>query len=105
MTTNAELELKITSEIEETFDTETSTFDASNLEMIVTSLYDNEVIEWRLIPDEADLMAYKSVTDQTGYVFFICSDPDELSTEDFIDLIIKIENEYESTKDTVKFNG
>lgn len=102
---NAELEAKIIEAIEGTFDTETSMFTGEDLEPITNTLYDNDIIEWRLIDDLGVWLAYKSLTDLTGYVFFTFVEPDEMSKDDFIDFIIEIEDAYQASKGKVKFDA
>lgn len=101
---NETLEQAIESEIEETYSPEATIFTADDFEAITDELHFNDEIEWRLISDPPKFIAYKQIDGQKGFGFYLFETFDEISKEDLIDLIIKIENTYQLTQDKVKFD-
>jgi hypothetical protein len=100
-----ELEQEINNIIEEEFGLDRCTFTDFDLVEIVEMLKEEGVLDWKFIEADGTLMSYVGIDDQHGYVFDIAELPDDLSRDDLIDFIIKIEEKYQTEKGKVKFDG
>ena len=101
--TNTELAARIEEEITEEYGADASVFTGVEAKDVVTSLHEAEEIDWYLL-DTPDTMACRPLPDQTGYVFYTNDEIDEISKDDLVDLILKIEDAYQVIKDKVNFN-
>jgi hypothetical protein len=92
--------------IEEEFGGDKDMFVGEDVETVTDILISEYAIEWELLSVLGDFRAAKEGHNSFGwYFYFIENNDDEISREDFIDLILKIEAKYQEIKDKVAFNG
>ncbi len=84
--------------MEEMLGFEEEIFTTEDLEFIANELNDDDFIDWKILSYRNTLYAHYDTSEKNGVgaTFYICPEQNEISKEDFIDIMLKIENEYQA---------
>jgi hypothetical protein len=87
----------IEQEIDNEYGADQDIFLLEDVAVISEELFNNNVISWRFIPIYTEFAAIAEIDSESGHYFNkVLDDETEMSREDFIDFIIKIEEKYQS---------